>query len=77
MAVEHGPENLDVAGLLLRKKVSRASKIEIALADGKARAWPAELLQHGKPLFGLLRIRFRSADRRRRAIPPRPTRPLS
>src|SRR6185437_9153291 len=58
MAIQHGPEDLYMARLLLREEISRSSEVEISLADGEARARPAELFENGQTLLGMLRIRF-------------------
>ena len=53
VAVKYRSENLHMAGLALREKVSRSSEVEIALADGETRAGFTELFQNGKTLFGV------------------------
>ena len=58
MAIEHRPEYLQMARLLFGEEVSGAPEIQITLADGKAGAGLAELLQHGQTLLGLFGVRL-------------------
>ncbi len=66
-----------MAGLPFGEQVSGTSEIQIALADGKAGAGLAELLQNSQTLLGLLRSSTRVNKYAKARVPPRPTRPLS